>query len=128
MPVSTDYLDLDIWLARRGDGRVFAYAHAGPGFLTASGELDDVIAETRAAIADHATATGRDVRVSLRPSYRPEGLGIPGDALPVPLPGSTVLGRLVVAGIRGAGPIPSDPLGAFLAKAQAGRAREGRLG
>lgn len=127
MRAATDYLDIDIWLAQLCDGRVLAYSHDEPRFLTAAAGLDDVIAESRCALREHGTASGHDLRFGLRPSYRPRGLtAMPRESLPVPMAGLSILGRLVVESVSGAGPLPTDPLGDFLSREAAPPARRRR--
>jgi hypothetical protein len=129
MPSQNDLLDLDIWMAQRPDGRVYAYTHSEPRFLTASAALDDVLAECRSALRAYAETAGHDLRFALHPSYRPDGMAVPAESLPVPHEGgSRVIGRVAVRGMSRAGGadlMAGDALAGFLASVR-GRAPAAR--
>jgi len=123
MTSPTDLLDLDIWMAERADGRVYAYTHEEPRFLTASGPVEMVLAECRQALCLYAQTAGHDLRFRLAPSPRPAGLPVPAEALPAPHEGgSRVVGRIAVSGLGAPGGpdlLAGDALAGFLSRARA---------
>jgi hypothetical protein len=119
----TELTEIDIWLAERPDGRVSAYAHGRFGFLAHAACMELLVAECRWTLSALALSEGHDLDFRLEPSWRPDGMPVPAESLPMPVEGrASVTGRLLVSAVRdGSGRDTRDggELARFLSRATA---------
>lgn len=102
MRTPLEYLELDVWLAVRTDGRGYrAYTNEYPWIGVEADGLPLLARRCAAEFRLHSLTDGFDARYVVAPSFRPAAMPEPRESRPGSRGGCRVVGRMLVVAVSG---------------------------